>query len=327
MNYTGKSCLLIGCLMSATLSSFANPVDRSAVTDNPAWALHLDADALRTSIVGKHILAEMSKPDAELRFALLKAATGSDLRTALHGITVYGATPSPEDGVALVYADLNAERLGALAKMTEDYRTSSHGKHQVLSWIDGKRREKEGGQPRTYAAIDQDRMVVVFAQNETRLTGALDVLDGTQPSLAKSAALPNFGGGEPMVIQGVARQFDGAGDNPGAAVLAQSKLIALEVRENGRQLLANLSLEIKDAESARHVANIARGIVGIIALQPDNPDAVKLARGVSVEQNGLTTIVKLNLPAEDVVAALKADAAKKEAKEAAEKKAKEKAAK
>lgn len=320
MKYTCKSCLLIGCLMSATLSSIANPVDRSAVMDNPAWALHLDADALRKSVVGAHILTELSKPEAELRFGVLKAAIGSDLRTALHGVTVYGASPSPEDGVALVSADINAERLAALAKMAEDYRTSSHGKHQVLSWIDAKRREKEGGQPRTYAAIYQDRMVI-FAQKEARLTGALDVLDGTKPSLAKSPALPNFGGGEPAIIQGTARQFDGPGGNPGAAVLKQSKLISLDVRESGRQLLANLSLEIKDAESAQHVANVARGIVGIIVLQSDNPDAAKLARGLSVEQKDLTTIVKLNLPAEDVVAVMKADAAKKAAKEAAKEKA------
>lgn len=317
---TLKSGLLLGCLMSATASVMAGPVERAAVVDDPAWVLHLDVDALRKSAVGAHIFTELSKPEKELPLFVLKAALGCDLRTALHGITVYGASPAPDDGVALVYADLNSERLMALAKQAEDYRATSHGKHQVNSWIDAKRRENEGGQPRTYAAICKDK-IVIFAQREARLTAALDVLDGITPSLAKGTTFPKFGGGDPAIIQAAARQIDLPADNPSAAVFRQAKLIGLEVRETGPNLLANLSLETKNEEVAPLIADVARGIIAIIALQPDNPDAVKLARSLSVEQAGSKTIVKLKTPADDIVAAIKANAAKEAAKKTAADKA------
>lgn len=318
MKYLFKSTVLVGCLISAAMSSMANPAERSAVIDDPAWVLHLDVDALRKSAVGAYILTELHKPEKELQFFVLKAALGSDLRTALHGITVYGASPSPDDGVALVYADINTERLMALAKQAEDYRATAHGKHQVSSWIDAKRREKEGGQPRTYSAIYKDQMVV-FAQREERLTRALDVLDGSTPSLAKGAAFPKFGAGEPGIVQAAARQIDVPADNPTAAVFKQARLIGLEVRESGQNLLANLSLETKSQEAAPLVADVARGIIAIIALQPDNSDAVKLAQSLSVQQTGTIIGVKLKIPADDVVAAIKADAAKKAVKDASAK--------
>jgi aryl-phospho-beta-D-glucosidase BglC (GH1 family) len=113
-----KPSLLLGCLMSLSLPSMANPVDRSAIIAAPAWVAHLDVDALRKSVAGTQILAEMKKPEAEMRFAALKATVGSDLRATLRGVTVYGVSAKPEDGVALVYADINFERLLSLAEMS-----------------------------------------------------------------------------------------------------------------------------------------------------------------------------------------------------------------
>ena len=314
-----KSSLLLAGLMSATASVMAGPVERAAVVDDPAWVAHLDVDALRKSIVGAHILSELHKPEKELQLFVLQAALGSDLRTALHGITVYGVSPKPADGVALIYADINAERLTALARQAEDYQATSHGQHQIASWIDAKRREKEGGAPRTYAAIYQDRLVI-FGQQESRVAEALDVLDKTKPGLAKSV-FPKFGAGEPEVIQAAARQMDVPEGDPRAAILKLSKLVNLDVRESDGKMLGNLFLETKNEETARQVADVARGIIAIMGLQTDNPDAVKLSKSLSVEQTGVNATVKLNLPADDIVAAIKANAAKEAAKKAAADKA------
>jgi len=86
-------------------SLFANPVERSAIPEDPAWVLHLDLDALRATTLGEYILAEMRKPEEEPRYAVLQALLGFDPRTGLRGITAYGSTSSPEDGVAMVYGD------------------------------------------------------------------------------------------------------------------------------------------------------------------------------------------------------------------------------
>ncbi|HZM04441.1 MAG TPA: hypothetical protein VFC44_15670 [Candidatus Saccharimonadales bacterium] len=315
MKYFLKSNLLLGCLMCLSLPALSNPVERAVVIAEPAWVAHLDVDALRKSAVGAQILAEMKKPEADLHFAMLKAAVGNDLRTTLHGITVYGASANPEDGVALVYADLNSERLLSLAQLAEDYRETSHGQHQIASWIDDKRRKKEGGKPRTYAAIYQNRLVI-FAQQESSLAEALEVLDGTKKNLGQGSDFPKFGAGEPEILQAAVRHLNGHGDGPPAAILKLSKLISLDVREADEKVLANLYLETTGEDAAQQVANIARGIIALMGLPMGNPDAVTLSKHLSVEQTGANATVRLDIPANDIIAAIKDNAAKEAAKKA-----------
>ncbi len=291
--------------------AFSVPVDRSAVIADAAWAAHLDVDALRTSAIGAQLLVEMNKPDAALRFDVLTAAIGCDLRTALHGVTAYGASAKPEDGVALVYADFNSERLLTLAKQAEDYKSSAYGPDRVYSWIDAKKRARTGGSPRTFASIYENRLVV-FAQRESRLKEALDVLRKTKPSLAESN-FPNLGTGT-AIVQACAREM--SLDDSRAAVLQLSKLTCLNVRESEGKVLAAATLETGSEEAAQQVGNIVRGVIALTSLQTNNPAATKLARSLSVDQAGGTASVQLSVAADEIVAAIKAGAAAKEAKKA-----------
>src|SRR5207247_9552702 len=133
---------------------------------------------------------------------------GIDPRTALHGVTLYVASVAQEDGVLLVYADLDAARLTSMAEGAQEHKSTKHGKHVIHSWLDEKKPEKDGVKPRTYAAIHGGK-VVIFGQKETRVALALDVLDKTKPNLAASTQFGSFGdGGENAIIVGAARRLD-----------------------------------------------------------------------------------------------------------------------
>ncbi len=310
-----KGVLTGSCLLGAIISSTAGPLQRSDVIKDPVWVLHLDCDALRPTVVGKYVLGEMEKPDAEKKLAEFQTIFGIDPRTALHGVTLYGTSVAQEDGVLLFYADFDAARLTTMAEGAKEHKSTTHGKHMIHSWLDEKKPEKDGVKPRTYAAIHGGK-VVIFGQKEGRIAQALDVLDKTKPNLTASTQFGSFGdGGENAVIVGAARKLDLPASDPNAAVLKQSKMASLSIGESQGQVRGTLKLEADSEEVAKQMESVGRGLVGLLALQKDKPDNMKLSQGLSIQQEGARITVKLVLPAGDMVGMIKAGAAKKAAKE------------
>ena len=296
------ACLCLICLPKAK----AGPVDRSVLMKEPAWALHIDVDALRATTAGKHLLAEWEKPDEQAKFAVFKVLFSFDPRKALHGVTLYGSSSAPEDGVVLIYADFDSARLQKLAEMAEDYKSAPHRQHTLSSWVDAQRREKEGGKPRTYAAIHTDR-VVIFGQKQERVAHALDVLDRVQPSFKAAAVFPQFGSGvQALVAEGFASRFELPNDGPHAAVFNASRSGWLELRESDGKILGKVVLEARDKESAEKIVTLVRGLVALMGLQTEKPESVMLTKFLSVQQDGERAVVNLAVPATAVVELLNA---------------------
>lgn len=298
-----------GGVVAVTLAglgtSQAEPIQPKAVMDDPAWVLHVDVDALRPTAIGKYILAELDKPGQRDKLAMFENIFSFDPRKALHGVTLYGPTTTPEDAVALVYADFDPEHLTQMAEVAQDHQSTAHGKQTIHSWIDAKKAGK-GGQPaRIYAAIHGGR-VVLFGQKEERLEEALDVLDGLKPSLRVGALLPRAGAGESAaVVQGAARKFDVKIPPPVAAFLKQVKQFSLRLTEEQGNLVGSLALEAVDEGTGKQMANLARGLVALLSLQKEKPEAAKLAEGLSVMDDGARAVIKLSLPAQEVITAIK----------------------
>ena len=310
-----KGVLTGSCLLGAMIGSTASSLQRGDVIKDPVWVLHLDCDALRSAAVGKYLLGEMEKPDAEKKIASFQAIFSFDPRTALHGVTLYGASVAQEDGVLLLYADFDAARLTTLAEGAKEHKSTKHGKHVIHSWLDEKKREKDGVKPRVYAAIHGGK-VVIFGQKESRVALALDVLNKTKPNLTASTQLGKLGdGSENAIILGAARKLEMLSSDPNAAVLKQSKMASLSIGESQGQVQGTLKLEADSEEVAKQMESIGRGLVGLLALQKDKPDNTKLAQALSIQQEGVSVTVKLSLPAGDMIGMMKAGAAKKAAKE------------
>lgn len=305
------SGLAIGCVLGVAITCRAEPMQRNAVISDPAWVLHMDVDALRPTAVGKQILHELDKPEEQARFALYKVLLSFDPRKSLHGVTLYGATAAPEDGVALIYADFDPAHLSRMAGMAEDAQSTTNRLHVIYSWVDAKRREKEGGEPRTYAAI-YGKAVVIFGQKEQRVAAALNALDGVNPTLNINDWFPKSAlAGGTSVIQGAARKLDLKGSEPHAEVLKQAKGIFLNVAEQEGRIVATFGLDTVSIETGKNVATVARGLVALLALQKDKPEAIQLARGLTVTEEGARAVINLSLSADEVVKVMQAKAAQK----------------
>jgi hypothetical protein len=319
--FSWKTTFVAGCLVAAAFAGLATPLQRTDIPANPNWLAHVDFDRLRPTAIGQHILSEMNKPEAQARLAAFQTIVSFDLRTQLHGATAYSAGTAPEDAVALVYADFNADRLVILAKAAHDSQHNTYKEHIIYNWIDDNKKAKKGVKPRVYAAIDGKR--VVFGQREARVAQALDVLDGATVNLASANRFSDLGGsGDASFLEAAAVRFDLPEGDPNAAVLRLSKQGRLQVAETQGQINGTLNLEAKSEEVAGNMASIAQGLISLVKLQQDNPEAVKLAQGLTLKRDGAHVVATLSVPAADVIEMIKADAARKAQKKAEKTKAK-----
>ena len=133
------------------------------------------------------------------------------------------------------------------------------------------------------------------------------------PNLSTTkTAFPQLGiADDTSFLAGAARKLDLSKSDPNAAIFRLAKSFRLQVGEAQQHLVGTLILEANDDEVAGSMMAIAQGMVGLMKLQKDKPEAAKIAEGLSLKQNGSSVLATLALPASDVVNLMKADAAKK----------------
>lgn len=307
-----KPAVCLGGICVFGLSTIAAPLQRAHVPSDAAWLLHLDCDALRPTTIGQYVLAEAEKPEAKAKLAVFQSIFNFDLRTQLHGITLYGSSPAPEDGVLIIYADFDSARLTTMAQMAKDYSSSRHGQNVIHSWTDEEKKAKDGVKPKAYAAIDGNR--VIFGQQEKSVVQALDVLATIKPNLGSSKAFPELG--QPSnthFVEAAVLKMKLPDSDPNAAILKMSQSIQLMLGESQKQFTGNITLIADNEEIAGHLLSITQGLIALTKLQTDKPESVKVANAITFKQDAGQVIGNLSLPASDVVEIMKADAARKAA--------------
>lgn len=310
-----KSLFVATTLCAGTLIATAAPLQRADVAAEPAWFVHIDFDGFRPTTMGQFILAEMDKPETKAKLAIFQSVFSFDLRTQLHGATLYGTSSNPEDGVLIVYADFDPDKLVTLANAAHDHQIIEHGKHNIHTWIDDNKKHKDDGTHRVYAAINGKR--VIFGQRESAVESALLVLDGTTPNLGSGDLFSELGKrGTANFIEGAARKLDVQGSDPKASMLKFSKTVELVLNEKEKQVQGKLTLEADNQDVASHLLSIAQGVVALMKFDDSKPDTVKFANAINITQEGARVIGTITLPSSQLVEMIKhGEEKKKEKKE------------
>lgn len=300
--------------VSLGVSALAAPLQRADVPANPTWVVHVDCDALRSTTVGQYLLGQLSKPENKARLSVLQALVGVDIATQLHGLTLYNTGTEARDGVLIVYADFDSDRLNNLAQAAKDPQSAKHHGIVIRSWTDDKK-TAEGNEKRTFGAIRGNR--VILGQQESTVADALDVLEGGG-SLAGSRNFPELGAPDsPKCVQAAAHHLDLPGGDPNAAVLKLAQAMRLDIGESEGKVKASLALEAKDSDVAQQMYSVAQGLLALIKLQ-NKPETARLANALSLKQDNTWIVANLNVDADDVVEAIKARAAQKASRKAAD---------
>jgi hypothetical protein len=303
-SYLNVTC---GLLASLSASALAAPLQRADIPANAAWVVHVDCDAIRPTAVGQFLLGELAKSENKARISVLQSLVGVDIATQLHGLTLYNCGTETKDGVLIVYADFDPDKLNNLAQVAKNPQSTKHHSVTIRSWTDENKTE-DGKEKRTYGAIKGNR--VFLGQQESTVADALDVLDGGA-SLAGSKNFPQLGTADtPKCVQAAAHHLDLPGGDPHAAMLKLAQGMHLDVGESEGKVKATLALEAKDGDVAQQMFSVAQGLLALIKLQ-NKPETTKLANALSLKQDNTWVVANLNVDADDLVEAIKAKAAKK----------------
>ncbi len=290
---------MLWVLLAATAASAA-PLQRADISADPAWILHVDCDALRKTYLGQYLLYQLDKPEVNSNMLAFQSIFSFDIRTQLHGFTVYSDGPSPRDNIAIVYADPDPDRLISLVQKSPSPETITNRHHLIYSWIDT---GNDAG-IRKYAAFEKSRFIV--SQRREALIAALGVIDGHAPTLAVSKTWPELGHDtDGPFFEGCARQMGFLESFPNAALLKMARQIKLRAREADEQLSAVLTLEAPDEQTASQMSVVAQGLIAMLSLEKDNPKAARLASSLSVKHDGAWVTTAMSIPSTDFVAAIK----------------------
>jgi hypothetical protein len=124
---------------------------------------------------------------------------------------------------------------------------------------------------------------------------------------------PNLGAGGGAFLQAAARKFDMPATDPNAAVFRLSKQMGLVVAESERTVSATLTLEAGDEVVAGHISAIGSGLIALMKLQKEKPEAVKFAESLVLKQEGNKVLASVSMPASEIIEGMKADAARRAA--------------
>lgn len=281
------------------LTAGSAPLKRADVMADPGLVFHVDFDGLRATSVGKAILADLQDPDIDSKLQAIQGIFSFDPRTQLHGATVYSTSRTPPEGVLIVYAEFDSNRVVALGNFAHGYETITNGSYLIHTWIDDKAKKNDEDSSHIFAAIKDNR--IILSKSEFAIVTALDVLSGKAPNLGAGKELPELGNAaKGNVVQAIVHKFDFGNKDPNAAIFKMSKVVHLELGETDDKIAATLSLEAKDADTATQISTIAQGLIALLKLQQGNPDLLKIANAVLVQQDGAVVTAKASMAVKDM---------------------------
>lgn len=305
--------LMLG-LSAAALSAvqvYAGPFNASQVGSGARWVLHVDAEQLRSTVVGRAFLQQLSTGPEAAKLDALTLLIGSDLRRDLNGVTLYGASDREEDGVILVQGNFNAQQLTTLAKANDGYTSQIYRGNTIHSWPD----KKKGPGKMTNASILPSG-VVVFGGSDTALKAALDAATGQAATLAienKYGLRTENAGGQSVFM--AAADLDGlknAKARANAQTLRQARSGSVTIGQTGADVVAHVHLEADSAENAQKMHDAVRGLIAIVQLSDEADAQTKsFAESVQLQQQGQNLEVTLTRPAQQVADWLVSEMTKK----------------
>jgi hypothetical protein len=305
-------------LLTVTVLLVVQPVTDSArAAFDPAvagadsqWVIYADMNALRTSTLGKELVAQAEKAQAGATDAKFHVDVQKLLAT-IGTVTAYGSNfdKSPErvNGTLVLQgtADMRKIAQGLLAGFTlsapdnvselktlplEAYAISGGAKSAAMGGTD------DAGK-RIVIAFPPEGMILV-SKSEAQLLRAREVFRGQSPSLAQNPSSPLTGlvghsEGAFLLAAAVIPSGDRVlqGSGPNARFLQMARSGSLSVGEIGDKTFAHLRLVANSPEMADKLGKIVDGMTAMMSLAESSDHALNdflQSAAVSRDENTVT---------------------------------------
>jgi len=274
--------VLITLLLAASAMSLAAPINRQHIPADSKWLFHIDFDAFRDSEMGSLIKQEI-KACYQKKIDGVTTLFGTDLTQDLYGFSLYGPDADEKNAAALIYAKYDKQKLMALLGMNEKYAESNYQEQTLYHWLDEKHNRDQVG---AFATED----LIVISQSKDTVTAMLDLLK--EPSKSIANAQDNVLTGLSEAPEGaiMITAADGLSDlienNHHAAILKNSKLMAVIIGENDGIMKLDIDLIAENTEAATNIEQVVRGMQAFMTLnQNQQPEIASLIQATMLQRN------------------------------------------
>ena len=285
---------------------YAEPLDRREISADAKWMAHIDLDAARAAKLVQEVYNEAISHDAaKRRLDALQRAVGMDLARDLHSISVYGTRFVPQAGVVIIRAKFDQARLLGLLKRAPDRKTSSHGKHELHTWADGKNKKQR------ITGCFYGPALAVAGQDTEEVKAALDVLDGQSPSLADGESLLGEAPADGVIFEARVIELAGAELLFKSPIVRQAEFFSIAIGESNGEVFGQARMVAKTADVAERVRAAAEGFRALAELQyGGNEDVVGMLEALKVSVADRTVTVTWRTSADDLLRLIEAEWAK-----------------
>ncbi len=292
------SAAVIAILVLAVALAQAGPLDIKQVSADAKWLVHIDVDAMRTSVVLQRLWQRESHRwgDVAARVAAIRDQMCMDPTNDLYGILAYGITPGSPEGVLIVHAAVDRVRFVEKVSKASGYGTGNHRAFPWHGWV-----QHDG--PAICAFFKPD--VLVFAKTQAQAANALDVLDGKSPSVPKDHPLVAEAppSGTILLIRAI-----GLADATlpfKSPLITHCRSLHIAFGEHQATAFSQINLAVNSPETADRVRTALEGLRAVALLQYEtNPSLIKLLESPKVTIAGATVTAATSATADEVWAAI-----------------------
>lgn len=305
---------IVAILAAASLAGAiagAAPLNVRQVGGDARWVAHLDVEKLWAGPFGGLLKGELATSPAKAKIDAVALMFGLDPYKDIRGLTVYGQAPGERQGVMLVHAKLDQERILTFLRAAPGYASKAYKNSTLHHWTDEHDAAKNAAAGDRWGAFQGSDLIVV-GNTEALLKAALDVLNGQRPALKageKIGGYPVDGDGA-ILMAAVAMPEpppadaqSPAGDDQRAMIMQNIQGLSLRLVETGDLLDLTALLRAKTPEVAAFVEQALKGIqaIGVLS-QGKKPALARLAQAIAINANGQDVKVQLVYASQDLLA-------------------------
>lgn len=295
--------LTVVTLGLGTLTAWPGTLPKASISANAKWVIHLDIERFAPSQTCQSLRrdAEGGGGFQNLLDHYRNLLGVEPLKDLAH-VTLYGEETSGNRGVALISGSMSPKTIVQRLSGYPKYRTKTVGKLTLHKWRD------KSGTTELNASFYSSRLLVI-GSDEPAVLGAIQVLNGSQPSLAdrKTPTLSIPSAAEGVFLTAITKGYAGSPEEPlKALILRNTDSAVVQIGERKGLVDAGIVLTAISPEAAFQIHQILNGLIVSANLTSDADGLAKLAALSEVTRQDQIVSLTLRCPARDAASALAA---------------------
>jgi len=272
-----RIAMIFTILMVLAGIAAAAPLQRNTVAGNANWVFHFDSSNFWRTDMGSRILESMPE-EAHRRLDGVADFLGTDPVNDIYGVTLYGPDENPENATAVIKGDFDRDRILGLLRKDSEYKEYTYDGQSIHRWQSPHDNIMRYG---TFAASD----TIIISQSRSTVERALDVFNEKQPSIAQDSRFDVLAEApeDAFMVTCIHGLASVATDHGRAAILKNVESLFQYAVETNGVLNVAANMQAKDAQSAQQMAQVLRGMISMVMLNPDMAELGVILRAVNID--------------------------------------------